>query len=108
MAELQKQLQEERKQMSERASQRIGDLNPFYGKEHSEETIDETFENLVDDSLESEQAELSEEVLELIQLSEFVDPPVNIFKPNYWNKRKYYWGNTPLGQNGKNNYWYYG
>lgn len=79
-----------------------------YTEEHSEETIDETFENLVDDSLESEQAELSEEVLELIQLSEFVDPPVNIFKPNYWNKRKYYWGNTPLGQNGKNNYWYYG
>ena len=33
-----KKSQEERKQMSERASQRIGDLNPFYGKEHSEET----------------------------------------------------------------------
>lgn len=33
-----KKSQEERKQMSERASQRIGDLNPFYGKKHSEET----------------------------------------------------------------------
>lgn len=33
-----KKSQEERKQMSERASQRIGALNPFYGKEHSEET----------------------------------------------------------------------
>ena len=79
-----------------------------WDEEHSEETIDETFENNVDDCLENVQVELSEEVLELIQLSEFVDPPVNIFKPNYWNKRKYYWGKTPLGQNGKNNYWYYG
>ena len=32
-----KKSQEERKQMSERASQRIGDLNPFYGKHHSDD-----------------------------------------------------------------------
>lgn len=34
--------------------------------------------------------------------------PDTVFKPNYWAKRRYYWGYSPVGDDGGNNYWRYG
>ena len=34
--------------------------------------------------------------------------PDTVFKPNYWAKRRYYWGYSPVGDDGDNNFWCYG
>lgn len=55
---------------------------------------------------------LEESVIESIQENscdenELACLPV-VFKPNYWNMRKYYWGLSKVGDDGKNNFWRYG
>lgn len=47
-------------------------------------------------------------VEEHLEISILTEPPDNIFKPNYWNKRKYYWGKCVVGDDGRNHYWRYG
>lgn len=78
----------------------------FADKEISDniDVTDDSMSEIVDDQI----SDVNKEMLEIIQLADFTEPPMDIFKPNYWDKRKYYWGKTPLGQNGRNNYWYYG
>lgn len=41
-------------------------------------------------------------------LSELDKPPVTVFKPNYWNMKKYYWGYSLTGDDARNNFWRYG
>ena len=49
----------------------------------------------------------SPEFLRLIeQLADIT--PDTVFKPNYWAKRRYYWGYSPVGDDGDNNFWCYG
>ena len=47
-----------------------------------------------------------EEIKLLEQLADIT--PDTVFKPNYWAKRRYYWGYSPVGDDGDNNYWCYG
>ena len=47
-----------------------------------------------------------EEIKLLEQLADIT--PDTVFKPNYWAKRRYYWGYSPVGDDGGNNYWCYG
>lgn len=47
-----------------------------------------------------------EEIKLLEQLADIT--PDTVFKPNYWAKRRYYWGYAPVGDDGGNNYWCYG
>lgn len=35
-------------------------------------------------------------------------PPVTVIKPNYWLLKKYYWGNSPVGDDKQGNFWRYG
>lgn len=51
-----------------------------------------------------------EATMEEIRLIEqLVDiTPDTVFKPNYWAKRRYYWGYSPVGDDGDNNFWCYG
>lgn len=41
-------------------------------------------------------------------LCEPVETFATTFKPNYWNRRKYYWGCCYVGDDGKNYFWHYG
>ncbi|MDE6149529.1 MAG: segregation/condensation protein A [Ruminococcus sp.] len=62
-----------------------------------------------DETLELCDNELGEETAEdYIESSELNEPPVTIFKPNYWNMRKYYWGYSYVGDDSRNNFWCYG
>ena len=36
------------------------------------------------------------------------EPSKDLFKPNYWRSRRYFWGYSPVGDNGSNNYWRFG
>ena len=47
-----------------------------------------------------------EEIKLLEQLKDIT--PDTVFKPNYWAKRRYYWGYSPVGDDGDNNFWCYG
>ena len=58
------------------------------------------------DMAEDENKEFEEEIRLLEQLADIT--PNTVFKLNYWSKRRYYWGYTPVGDDGKNNYWRYG
>ena len=49
---------------------------------------------------------VSAEIRLLEQLADIT--PDTVFKPNYWAKRRYYWGYSPVGDDGGNNYWRYG
>lgn len=49
---------------------------------------------------------VSEEFEELHKLADIT--PATIFKPNYWSSRRYYWGYSPVGDDGMKNYWIYG
>ena len=42
------------------------------------------------------------------QITELTEPPKTVFKPNYWNMRRYFWGKCSVGDDGRNNYWHYG
>ncbi|MGN1133008.1 MAG: segregation and condensation protein A, partial [Oscillospiraceae bacterium] len=39
------------------------------------------------------------------ELEEYLNSP---FKPNYWNMRRYYWGNVYVGDDTRNGYWHFG
>lgn len=56
--------------------------------------------------------ELCEQSVILPEQQNKCDEDVNcvpdVFKPNYWNMRKYYWGHSKVGCDGKNNFWRYG
>lgn len=43
-----------------------------------------------------------------IEITTITEPPFTVFKPNYWNMRRYYWGNSMVGDDKRNNYWLYG
>lgn len=60
--------------------------------------------------MESEPEPIDEAALEEIRLLEQLADitPDTVFKPNYWAKRRYYWGYSPVGDDGGNNYWRYG
>ncbi|WP_294589524.1 ScpA family protein [uncultured Ruminococcus sp.] len=60
--------------------------------------------------VESEPDPIDEAALEEIRLLEQLADitPDTVFKPNYWAKRRYYWGYSPVGDDGGNNYWRYG
>lgn len=60
--------------------------------------------------VESEPEPIDEAALEEIRLLEQLADitPDTVFKPNYWAKRRYYWGYSPVGDDGGNNYWRYG
>ena len=47
-----------------------------------------------------------EEIRLIEQLADIT--PDTVFKPNYWTKRRYYWGYSPVGDDGDNNFWCYG
>ena len=67
------------------------------------------FNDIIEENHETEQITRPEYGCEEIpEFSTLTDPPDNIFKPNYWNKRKYFWGKCLVGDDGRNNYWYYG
>ncbi len=53
---------------------------------------------------------LTEATMEEIRLIEQLADitPDTVFKPNYWAKRRYYWGYSPVGDDGDNNFWCYG
>lgn len=55
-------------------------------------------------------AKPDEAAMEEIKLLEQLEniTPDTVFKPNYWAKRRYYWGYSPVGDDGGNNYWCYG
>lgn len=48
------------------------------------------------------------EVCEAEEITTLTEPPVTLFKPNYWNYRRYYWGNSPVGDDAEGNYWRFG
>ena len=58
----------------------------------------------------SEPEQPDEAAMEEIKLLEQLEniTPDTVFKPNYWAKRRYYWGYSPVGDDGGNNYWCYG
>ncbi len=60
--------------------------------------------------MENEPEPIDEAALEEIRLLEQLADitPDTVFKPNYWAKRRYYWGYSPVGDDGGNNYWRYG
>lgn len=60
--------------------------------------------------VENEPEPIDEAALEEIRLLEQLADitPDTVFKPNYWAKRRYYWGYSPVGDDGGNNYWRYG
>ncbi|WP_294099932.1 ScpA family protein [uncultured Ruminococcus sp.] len=60
--------------------------------------------------VDSEPEPIDEAALEEIRLLEQLADitPDTVFKPNYWAKRRYYWGYSPVGDDGGNNYWRYG
>ena len=60
--------------------------------------------------VESEPEPIDEAAMEEIRLLEQLADitPDTVFKPNYWAKRRYYWGYSPVGDDGGNNYWRYG
>lgn len=43
-----------------------------------------------------------------IELFEQNETAVTVFKPNYWNERRYYWGYSNTGGDSRNNFWCYG
>lgn len=43
-----------------------------------------------------------------MELFEHNETAVAVFKPNYWNVRKYYWGYSHVGGDSRNNFWRYG
>ena len=51
--------------------------------------------------------EATMEEIRLIEQLEDITPDT-VFKPNYWAKRRYYWGYSPVGDDGDNNFWCYG
>ncbi|MBO5448781.1 MAG: segregation/condensation protein A [Ruminococcus sp.] len=54
----------------------------------------------------SESCPSDEEIEKLAGLP--ADPPVTVFKPNYFSCVKYFWGRSPVGYNAPGNYWRYG
>lgn len=58
----------------------------------------------------TEPEQLVEATMEEIRLIEQLADitPDTVFKPNYWAKRRYYWGYSPVGDDGDNNFWCYG
>lgn len=46
--------------------------------------------------------------IEEIEITTITEPPFTVFKPNYWNMRRYYWGYSVVGDDKRNNYWLYG
>lgn len=55
-----------------------------------------------------ESIEIADEFVEEAVFCEPEEPPETVFKPNYWNMRKYYWGYSPVGDDSRNNFWRYG
>lgn len=55
---------------------------------------------------EAEAENSAEEISE--KISTLTEPPVTVFKPNYWSSRSYYWGNVPVGDDAQGNYWRFG
>lgn len=55
---------------------------------------------------EAETENSAEEISE--KISTLTEPPVTVFKPNYWSSRSYYWGNVPVGDDAQGNYWRFG
>lgn len=78
------------------------------------ENISEEPENIPNrssDDLENETdsaCKPSDDLIEELEISTLTDPPYTVFKPNYWNMRRYYWGNCLVGDDNRNNYWFYG
>ena len=61
------------------------------------------------EELETEPDVLQDETTDIdFEFSTLTDPPENIFKPNYWNMRRYFWGKCMVGDDGRNNYWRFG
>lgn len=42
------------------------------------------------------------------EISTITEPPVTLFKPNYWSASRCYWGFTPVRDNAQGNYWRFG
>lgn len=55
---------------------------------------------------EAETENSAEEISE--EISTLTEPPVTVFKPNYWSSRSYYWGNVSVGDDAQGNYWRFG
>lgn len=43
-----------------------------------------------------------------IKACEINENPSTVFKPNYWNMRRYHWGYCYVGDDNRNNFWRYG
>ncbi|MGN0601479.1 MAG: segregation and condensation protein A [Oscillospiraceae bacterium] len=69
---------------------------------HSDEN---DLELLSVDCGETDNLTFDEPTVEKIKSQEYV---IDVFKPNYWNRRKYYWGYSSVGNDNRCNYWRYG
>lgn len=82
--------------------------------ESADAIIDEDIKTEVVQPIEIEDDEhnevISAEALYEIELmKQLADiTPYTTFKPNYWSRRRYYWGYSPVGDDDMKNYWRYG
>ncbi|MGN0594030.1 MAG: segregation and condensation protein A [Hominimerdicola sp.] len=70
--------------------------------EHSGE--DCIVNDMIDNIYNSDEFKKEFEILSMLSK----EPPKNLFKPNYWAKRRYRWGYSPTGDDVQNNYWRFG
>ena len=72
--------------------------------------------SFIEQNVQNNKAEIKEEetlsaefIAELEMLSHLsAEPPVTVFKPNYWTISVYRWGNSPVGDDKCGNYWKFG
>ncbi len=80
-------------------SEQLSDISEF-------ESEQEISDKISDNTLNACPAEALTE-LELIS-SLSLEPPVTVFKPNYWLSAQYHWGSSPVGDFMTGNCWKYG
>lgn len=80
-----------------------------FSVEGSEDIImdeEEIVHSQTDDEAQSAFAEEIERLKILSELS--AEPPVTVFKPNYWKCSAYFWGASPVGDDSRENCWKFG
>lgn len=70
----------------------------------------EIIEEFSDNAPDKESSDIPDEILAEMELLSRLsaEPPVTVFKPNYWLAAQYRWGSSPVGDDMTGNCWKYG
>lgn len=83
---------------------------PAYFELERENSELEIIEEFSDNAPDKESSDITDEILAEMELLSRLsaEPPVTVFKPNYWLAAQYRWGSSPVGDDMTGNCWKYG